>query len=1059
MVHTNNNVSYYINPAHLSFVEDTGYGANLIQVSASSSCYIRVFIRGVIGYDADGNYRMWKLTAYNNKFPDNDKFYIYARLERSGAAALVVYSKVLYNTDGSSQDGSTAASTEYYYVLIGEVSATDGSSIREISYDTGRLESDQTRDEGSEVSEMWELDKYSTPWLVRAKQWLDSFTVKGFITLIGGFAFSKGRSGDEKVISDIKRSTDSDTAVPVNDESVPTTGYVSNIIEDLEERIETGYLRKDRDDRSSGRIASDKGFEAGRFMPGATGAAVYQDEQGAWHIETDNLKVRRKFSASEVEIQTSTYVGGQQMLSAASMKVDYVFEMEDAYRCYFLKRGSDGTVIRNKWKVGDQAFCNTFNLESQADGTQANHYLWRKVTATSNDTEDDAQERTVAGETFLTSDYHFTDLSKTEFAQGSDAPASGDSIVHLGYQGDDDESRQSAIVMAGAGEGSPYIYEFVGIGREPFVLPEPESVIKPGANRLSGVLELKPGSSGWKNFEGLEEAISEAASATDILKDLEYGKNNLLRNSGFTGDYLSAVLNGSTDLKATSAMFSPSLKYWTATGAVAQESQVSESGKEVLIEAGGSMEQTLYFKTVPGDRYIFSFRGKGGKVSYSVGGHYGEFDMSEGKDFAQYSEKFTAENAGEIFRIDAQDGCILCELQLERGTVKSAWGISPLDNRSELAKYDSLSYLAAAMKGATTIDGGIINTALINMGLFNEEYEMTEVTAGINGFYNSEDSVAYWAGGNSDMANYAVAAYRDNPGHNPTKEEIARMAKFVVTHGGRAILNDIILRGYVHALGGYFKGEVHAESGVFRNVSSPDGSFEIDKSGAAAFNNGRIGAFVINGLNKYLGIQKDNEDIGLGSSMALTGECVVFQNEDRQCVIGHSAGASEAGRPPMGVLKLHEEYEEYLGIKNRCLVFDIQGSESGNYAFTGKGSGVLSGLNVGYGITHIEGSAYTLKIITSLADGNRFSVNGADIGLPTADNVRSALDIESGDFCIPVHIVNIGTSAIKVYGKNSVHSSMNNDSYPSITSFEIAQGSMATVYLVYAGGIYRAIKN
>jgi len=41
------------------------------------------------------------------------------------------------------------------------------------------------------------------------------------------------------------------------------------------------------------------------------------------------------------------------------------------------------------------------------------------------------------------------------------------------------------------------------------------------------------------------------------------------------------------------------------------------------------------------------------------------------------------------------------------------------------------------------------------------------------------------------------------------------MAKFVVTHGGRAILNDIVLRGYIYALGGVFNGTVYAHDGVF----------------------------------------------------------------------------------------------------------------------------------------------------------------------------------------------------------------------------------------------------
>lgn len=41
------------------------------------------------------------------------------------------------------------------------------------------------------------------------------------------------------------------------------------------------------------------------------------------------------------------------------------------------------------------------------------------------------------------------------------------------------------------------------------------------------------------------------------------------------------------------------------------------------------------------------------------------------------------------------------------------------------------------------------------------------------------------------------------------------MAKFVVTHGGRAILNDIILRGYIYAIGGVFSGTIQAAGGVF----------------------------------------------------------------------------------------------------------------------------------------------------------------------------------------------------------------------------------------------------
>lgn len=300
MIHTNLNTTYYINPAYLSFVENSGYGANLIQVSASSSCYIRVFISGVIGYDADGNYRKWKLTAYNNKFPNDGKFYIYARLEREGASALIVYSKSLLEVDGSSTDG-TVASESYYFIRIGEVSATDGTSIREITYDTGRLESDQVKAEGTEINEMWELDKNSTPWLIRAKHWLSSFTLKGFLTFMDGFIFHKGE--DEKMIEDIKRSVDISPEGPFDDMSLPTTLAVRKMNDDI-------YLSKIKDDRTPHHIEIAGGLttteaESLDYAEGVekAGWASKKNFDEEWYYETDNLIARILANVYDLMVQ------------------------------------------------------------------------------------------------------------------------------------------------------------------------------------------------------------------------------------------------------------------------------------------------------------------------------------------------------------------------------------------------------------------------------------------------------------------------------------------------------------------------------------------------------------------------------------------------------------------------------------------------------------------------------------------------------------------------------------------------------------------------------------
>lgn len=424
MVHTNNNVTYYINPAYLTFVEDTGYGANFIQVSASSSCYIRVFVPGVIEYDADGNYRSWKITAHNNKFPDDSAFYIYVRLERKGPSALVVYSKVLYNEDGSSVDGSVEASDTYYYIRIGEVSSTNGTSIREISYDTGRLESDQVKNEGTELNEMWELSKFSTPWLIRAKQWLSSFTVKGFITLVGGLVFNNG--DEQKSIIDVKRSTDTDDDVAISDETIPTTQYVNNQLEELDEK----YLRKDKDDTAKGVITFEDQIKSHDFAQGnlmGAGWSIYRDGNGNVVVETDRMIIRKDLSVSELIVNQETFQKGSTIYVKGGCTIIRVEETETYYRCYFDNK--DGEEFSG-FVVGDQARCQRYDKSYQ----NVIKYYWRLVVGVGDD---------------------YVDLSKID-ADGTGLPTEGDDIAQLGNR--TDKTRQSAVVISPDSGGSVVIW-------------------------------------------------------------------------------------------------------------------------------------------------------------------------------------------------------------------------------------------------------------------------------------------------------------------------------------------------------------------------------------------------------------------------------------------------------------------------------------------------------------------------------------------------------------------------------------------------------------------------
>lgn len=444
---TNNNRTYYINPAYLTFDENSGYGANLIQVSASSSCWISVYdkVNGIGYSDADKNYQRWKVTAYNNKFPDNAAYRIYVRLERNGTSALVVYSKKVYNVDGSSVE--TEASEDYYYIYIGDVSSTDGTSIRSITYDTGYLESDQGFEDANELNEMWELDKYNTPWLVKAKQWLYSFTVKGFISLVGGLIFKKG--DEEKVITDIKRSTDSDKDIPVSDESLPTTQYLNNIIENLDGK----FLRKDQDDTAKGVITFEKQIKSSDFVQGdlmGSGWSVYKDSNGNTVVETDKLVVRQELQANELVVNQETFSRGSSIFVKGGCTITKVEEYADYYRCYYDNKDKSRYA---GFKEGDQARCQRYDKSFRA----VIKYYWRLVVSVGED---------------------YVDLSKT-VVDGSGIPEEGDDIAQLGSRTDKD--RQSAVVISPDNGGSVIVWA----GIDSFNLSE-KNMVGMGVNPTTG---------------------------------------------------------------------------------------------------------------------------------------------------------------------------------------------------------------------------------------------------------------------------------------------------------------------------------------------------------------------------------------------------------------------------------------------------------------------------------------------------------------------------------------------------------------------------------------------
>lgn len=198
------------------------------------------------------------------------------------------------------------------------------------------------------------------------------------------------------------------------------------------------YLRKDVADRSVERISTDKAFEVGEFVSGLVGGIFDIDpETGRTRIETDYLKVRLKAIYETLEIVKVSTIGGKQMITpGGGMTISFVEEFGDVYRCYF-KQQEDGTEIKSRFVVEDMAIAQEYNL---LDNT--NRHYWRKVVAVNNEGA-------------------YIDLSKSDCEKGSDAPAIGDSICHLGNK--KDPTRQSAIIHSTEDEFAPCVTLYHGI--------------------------------------------------------------------------------------------------------------------------------------------------------------------------------------------------------------------------------------------------------------------------------------------------------------------------------------------------------------------------------------------------------------------------------------------------------------------------------------------------------------------------------------------------------------------------------------------------------------------
>lgn len=582
------------------------------------------------------------------------------------------------------------------------------------------------------------------------------------------------------------------------------------------EELSKYFLRKDKEDIANELITFLKGL-----LIGKNGSGITVLENGMSQAVVDYLYVKVKAVFDELEVKKKTYVGGEQVISHAGMKCNRVDELDDVYRCYF-KEEEDGIEIENQFTPGSLAIAQECNIKTGVSHHVGNRYYWRLVTA--------------VGENYI-------DLSKTVCDPNveNDVPVAGDDIVGLGHK--TDITRQAAIILSSVNEVSPSIIMYQGIndftltGKDVISFDFDRSTGKARMKvygdtyigdkdrttymeytqdkgvDIKGMFHIEKGSTGWKNMEGLPDEIQAAADlaqeAKDAIDNAAVGSVNLLRNSGFTGDYETEDLSAATELSADTELFSKQLEYWTGVATVSADSDAG-SGYSAAI---GSLSQSV--SLIKGESYVISYKAKGTSVSVSCG----SFSVSQPltSSYQRYTHKITFNGSG-IFLISGT--ATVCDLQLERGTIATDWKPSILDNDKATAGFQSINYIASAIKdGSVDILGGLILANMIQLGNYKNG-KLQKVTAGVSGIYNDDDDVAFWAGGKLEQAILTVMRFRNDPNYQPTDAEWANMANFVATHGG-----DVFLRGYIYALGGYFRGKVEIANGKI--LLNEDGSGQL----------------------------------------------------------------------------------------------------------------------------------------------------------------------------------------------------------------------------------------
>ena len=731
-------------------------------------------------------------------------------------------------------------------------------------------------------------------------------------------------------------------------------------------------------------VTSDSIRSAGQFVDGLLGAGfqLWKGEDGRTYLTVDKLTVRQTMAVMELLIEKVRSVGGQICVSAANGRIKTVEESGEHYLITFEQE--------NMFVLHDLVRCQTFT------GKDLRSY-WVEVA--------DVTEAGIV-------------VAKEEF-EGVE-PKEGDECVLMGNTVNTD--RQNIVLISATEDGQPRVDVMDGVSGKTF-----DNALRARLGNLDGIKDDKFPADRQPRGNGLY-ADNAYMKGTFVLETGEDVKTRFEITEGKVQSAIDSVRNDFLSEKGylNNPTFASGLEKWNsenetvfflvgnkwvwANGAALSKkgdgaSVVTDMGRKVVrIRNKYIRQKHENLRFVP----TFPTKSDGKKEALPV---YLSFFYRCAKSGTL---KIGFENVDKTGFADFNSMEVSEEIAATGGYVQ--YTCSGLWNGTGDFKlsFDGDIYLYMLVLSTDKIEALTYKYKT----LFEQSERLVKISAAVYDkderalqetglMVQPEGTGIYIKDANGKLALIGVGVEEtDAEGNKKTVIKLTadniKLEGLVTANGYFKVKED----GSIEAVNGTFRGHVYAEGGAI-------GGFSIG--------NGHIGgADVIYNEDGTIEV-KDTEN-----GLFLYDDMIGFNDKGRQAIFGTW---NNYGQPMLcRLVDTATDYNFDFGISPKYgIVFDIENSMNGNFAFAGKGSGVLNGAMDGYAYKKIAlDKANTVFVgYMDLQAATRFIVkatqDSAVVALPKIGQVRDGLAIgKNTPFCMRITIIaDIGSSNYKVCGRYS----------------------------------------